>query len=138
MHGFKLLETMQTRQVTNSSYQTTDFPLFNALPQRVDLPDVDNSPHNLPAPSENNIPIVKSNEESISLLLNHFFPHYQPNDKIVLKIRNILKKIIDQYSFDELKIILTEVQYMCESLLNEYEQKTFKGKTLNELFINKS
>jgi hypothetical protein len=47
--------------------------------------------------------------------------------------RDILGDIAKDISDDDLRNIVVEIQFLVESWIDEYERKTFNGKTLNEL-----
>ncbi len=47
--------------------------------------------------------------------------------------KEILGTLTDQFTLDELKVIITEIKYLAESWLDDFERGIFDGKTLNEL-----
>ena len=47
--------------------------------------------------------------------------------------RDILGDIAKDISDDDLRNIVVEIQFLVESWIDEYEKKTFNGKTINEL-----
>jgi hypothetical protein len=47
--------------------------------------------------------------------------------------RDILGDIAKDISDDDLRNIVVEIQFLVESWIDEYERKTFNGKTINEL-----
>ena len=49
------------------------------------------------------------------------------------KAREILGELAAELSDEELKTIVTEVQFLADSWLDEFERGIFAGKTLNEL-----
>jgi len=49
------------------------------------------------------------------------------------KAREILGELAVELSDEELKTIVTEVQFLADSWLDEFERGIFAGKTLNEL-----
>lgn len=49
------------------------------------------------------------------------------------KAREILDKLANEYSDDELWKIVTEIQFLTDCWLNEFEREIFDGKTLTEL-----
>lgn len=49
------------------------------------------------------------------------------------KAREILGELAVELSDEELKTIITEIQFLADSWLAEFEQSIFAGKTLNEL-----
>ena len=51
------------------------------------------------------------------------------------KAREILGKLANELSDEELKTIVTEIQFLTDSWLDEFEKSIFEGKTLNKLLI---
>lgn len=49
------------------------------------------------------------------------------------KAREILGELANEYSDDELWKIVTEIQFLTDCWLDEFEREIFDGKTLNEL-----
>lgn len=122
--------------------QTTPLPLFNEQdlnPTTLHVPQRKIQPTQ-PEISTTEAPQIASSEElarqkqdSILTLINHLFPEAQKNDEVLIQTQKLLENLIDKYSIDELQNVITEMQYLCESLLDDYERKLFNGKTLNEL-----
>ncbi len=65
--------------------------------------------------------------------INQLFNDQDQQQKTILEAREILgdsaKDITDEQVFD----LVTEMQYLVDSWLEEFERKTFDGKSLNEL-----
>lgn len=53
--------------------------------------------------------------------------------KDIDEARDILGDIAKDISDDDLRNIVVEIQFLVESWIDEYERKTFNGKTINEL-----
>jgi len=51
------------------------------------------------------------------------------------KAREILGELANELSDEELKTTVTEIQFLTDSWLDEFEKIIFEGKTLNELLI---
>lgn len=49
------------------------------------------------------------------------------------KAREILGELANEYSDDELWKIVTEIQFLTDCWLDEFEREIFDGKTLSEL-----
>lgn len=74
----------------------------------------------------------KANPESILTFINKFFPDFK-SEKEIQHIKKNYDSLLKQYAPDELQTVLIEIQYLSETVLEEYERKIFKGKSLNEL-----
>lgn len=65
--------------------------------------------------------------------INQLFNEQDNQQKAILEAREILgdsaKDMTDEQVFD----LVTEMQYLVDSWLEEFERKTFDGKSLNEL-----
>ncbi len=121
-------------------YTLENSPLFN---QKTTHFDIENVPHTTetkitiehlpPKPS----PTVSSENinnklESMTSLVNKFFPDCK-SEKNIEHLKKIIDSLLNQYSVSELQTVLIEMQFISESVLEEYERKIFKGKSLNEL-----
>ncbi|MBP7967542.1 hypothetical protein KAZ66_04705 [Candidatus Woesebacteria bacterium] len=125
-------------------YTLETLPLFN---QETSHFNIENVPQNsekkqtIEAVAPDLLPTIKSSEkqktesELISTLVNKFFPDYK-SERDITHIEKIIRSLLYQYTGEELEAVLTEIQYLCESALEEYEKEIFKGKTLNELLNN--
>jgi hypothetical protein len=65
-----------------------------------------------------------------AILLKKTMPIEQ---KDIDEARDILGDIAKDISDDDLRNIVVEIQFLVESWIDEYERKTFNGKTINEL-----
>lgn len=72
-------------------------------------------------------------ERSVEEQLNAIFPEQTHKNKLVKRTKEILGDLTSGMSEDEVQTIATEVEYLCETWLDRYEEKIFSGKTLNEL-----
>ncbi len=70
--------------------------------------------------------------------LNQFFSEQDKQQKTVLEAREILGSSADNISDAQVYDLVNEVQYLVDSWLEEYEQKIFEGKTLDEILSFKS
>jgi len=82
-------------------------------------------------PKSSNNPSVSEN--SPLDLLNKMFPEQEHKNKTVKRTLEILGDLSDKLSVDEIQTMIVETEYLCETLLDDYEKKIFKGKTLKEL-----
>lgn len=82
----------------------------------------------------NNIQTYSTTKEnSIEKQLDNLFPEQLREDKTVKRTKELLGNLPGKFSEDEIQTIATEIQYLCETLLDAYERTIFDGKTLNEL-----
>jgi hypothetical protein len=65
-----------------------------------------------------------------AILLKKTMPIEQ---KDIDEARDILGDIAKDISDDDLRNIVVEIQFLVESWIDDYERKTFNGKTINEL-----
>jgi len=65
--------------------------------------------------------------------LNQLFSEQDKQQKDVQEAREILGKTANDLSDSQVFDLLNEIQYLVDSWLEEFERKTFDGKTLNEL-----
>lgn len=69
--------------------------------------------------------------------LDELFPEQQYDEKAIQKAKEILGKTADEFTPEQLRDAVTEIQYLCESWLDDFERHVFQGKTLNELLHEK-
>ena len=65
--------------------------------------------------------------------LDIIFPEQQYEDKTIRRAKEILGEIGKEMTVDEIKTLVSEVQYLCDTWLDKYERELFNGMTLNEL-----
>lgn len=78
-----------------------------------------------------------ANSQSFAESLNELFPEQEHYDKDIKRAKEMLKTIAWDLTPEQLKDIVTEVQYLCESWLDDFERSIFKGQTLKELLHEK-
>jgi hypothetical protein len=61
----------------------------------------------------------------------------EPENKEILEVRRMLGEAGADLSTQEIKDMLTEIQFLVTSWLDEYEQAIFKGQTLAEVLHEK-
>lgn len=71
----------------------------------------------------------------IDKALDTIFPEQQHEDKTIKRAKEILGDLGKKMTNDEIKTLVAEIQYLCETWLDKYERNIFKGMTLNE-FLN--
>lgn len=75
--------------------------------------------------------------QKLSAALDQFFSEQQYEDKNIKEAKKILGDLSNEFSEEQLKDIVTEVQYLTESWLDNFEREVFKGLTLKELLHEK-
>ncbi len=86
---------------------------------------------------QNTIISNKNPNESVSDSLDRLFPEQEREEKTIKHAKVILGTLASQYSPPEFKNMITEVQYLAESWLDDFEREIFNGKTLKELLHEK-
>ncbi len=76
---------------------------------------------------------IISESETFHKSLNDLFPEQQYDEKKVQKAKEILGEVADGFTPEQLKDIVTEIQYLVDSWLDDFERDVFPGKTLKEL-----
>lgn len=74
---------------------------------------------------------------TISQSLEAIFPEQKQADKRIKVAKDALGSLANQFTETELSDIITEVEYLTESWLDEYERNIFDGLTLQELLHEK-
>ena len=74
---------------------------------------------------------------TITESLDVMFPEQKKQDKDVLKARELLGELSKQFTEVELKEVITDVDFIVESWLDDFERELFKGKTMQELLHEK-
>lgn len=65
--------------------------------------------------------------------LDDLFPEQRREEKAIKSAKEILGELASQYTQEQLKNVVTEIQFLAESWLDDFEREIFKGKTLREL-----
>lgn len=73
---------------------------------------------------------------SIQNSLDTLFPEQQ-YDKNVQKARDILGSTADEFTPEQLKDLVLEIQFLADSWLDDFERRLFNGSTLTELLHEK-
>lgn len=79
-------------------------------------------------------PAIPSVEAKVkpSITLDSIFPTQQEETKIQ-KARQILGEIVTEMTDEELESHITKFQYLMDCWLDDFEKKSFNGKTLDQL-----
>ncbi len=106
-----------TENFTQKSFSLNDLPLFT---------------------TENVVPVKYSQVvKPVAKALEAIFVKPEPDDKEILEARKILGELAKDLSSEEVRDILTEIQFLVDSWLDDYEKQIFEGKTLKELLHEK-
>lgn len=65
------------------------------------------------------------------------FPEQERDEKNKRIVRETLGAIANEFSEMQLRDLMTEIEFLTESWLDDFEKQIFKGKTLNELLHEK-
>lgn len=74
---------------------------------------------------------------TITQSLEAIFPEQKQADKRIKLAKDVLGSLATQFTEMELNDVTTEVEYLTESWLDEYERNIFDGLTLQELLHEK-
>lgn len=75
----------------------------------------------------------KDINKSVADSLKNLFPEQQYEDKLIKKTEEILGETAKEFSHEELRNAVVEMQYLIDSWLDDFERSTFDGMTLREL-----
>jgi len=70
---------------------------------------------------------------SVKESLDGMFPEQEYIDKKVQRAKAILGDLVKDFSEAELRDVVTEIQFLVDSWLDDYEREVFDGLTLREL-----
>jgi hypothetical protein len=84
-----------------------------------------------------NVPNSHEVSPSLKQSLDNLFPEQQYDEKSIQKAKEILGDIALELSEEQLKDAVTEIQFLAESWLDDFERKIFKGMTLQEVLHEK-
>lgn len=74
---------------------------------------------------------------SIIESLDIMFPEQKRSDKDLVDTKEVLGKLAELFTDMQLKEIITDVDFLVENWLDEFERGIFEGKTLKELLHEK-
>lgn len=137
---------MQTSQI--------ELPLFNFEPNQKQIQLVSTSPKKTTVEEKLMPPLVKILEETnpatksqqsykenknqfLKRSLDSLFPEQQYKDKDIQKANEILGKTSEVIGEDCMKDVLTEIQFLASTWLDNFERELFDGLTLQELLHEK-
>lgn len=77
------------------------------------------------------------NSQSFTQSLNDLFPEQAYQEKDIQKTKEILGDLANEFTNEQIQDVVSEIQYLTESWLDDFERKIFKGLTLKELLHEK-
>lgn len=80
---------------------------------------------------------LQESSPSLKQSLDELFPEQQYDEKNIQKAKEILGKIANELTPDELQDTVIEMQFLASSWLDDFERKIYKGLTLRELLHEK-
>lgn len=80
---------------------------------------------------------TKETQVSVRESLDILFPEQQYDEKNIKKAKEILGVIADEFSPVQFRDVVTEIHYLVESWLDDFEREIFDGLTLRELLHEK-
>lgn len=86
-----------------------------------------------PFPNYQNHDISPSLNKSLDIL----FPEQLYDEKDIQKAKEILGPIAENFTSEQLRDAVTEIQFLVEGWLDEFERRIFNGVTLKELLHEK-
>ncbi len=77
------------------------------------------------------------NSQSFTQSLNDLFPEQAYQEKDIQKAKEILGQLIKEFTSEQLKGAIIEIEYLAQSWLDDLERDIFKGLTLKEVLHEK-
>ena len=65
--------------------------------------------------------------------INNFYSEQNQQEKIVQEAREVLGESSSNLSDEQIYDLVTEMQYLVDTWIEEFEKNVFEGKTLNEV-----
>jgi len=81
--------------------------------------------------------IPASLSTSTAASIQELFPEQEYEEKNIQKTKQILGELANNFSKDDLRDVVAQVEYLAESWLDDFEREVFEGKTLNEVLHDK-
>jgi S-adenosylmethionine:tRNA-ribosyltransferase-isomerase (queuine synthetase) len=115
---------VQVSEVTN---KTTTQALF-------DVPDFTRQNDSLFANNTSALAYLQDNRNNIESALNSIFPSKKEENKLQ-RARRILGEVALKLSDEQIEVFATEIQYLLDTWLDDYEKQVFDNKTLKQLLM---
>ncbi len=75
--------------------------------------------------------------QSITQSLDALFPEQRHEEKTIQKAKTTLGNVANEFTAGQLRDVITEVQFLADSWLDDFEREIFRGLTLKELIHEK-
>lgn len=82
-------------------------------------------------------PSTAETPKSINESLNEMFPEQQRDEKEIKQAKEILGELTSAYTPNQLKDAVTEIKFLAETWLDDFEREIFQGRTLKGLLHEK-
>lgn len=76
---------------------------------------------------------LSTSSREINDSLDKLFPEQEYEERNIQKAREKLGELANNFSKDELRDLVAQVEYLAETWLDDFERDIFDGRTLNEL-----
>lgn len=82
---------------------------------------------------------IKKNTISLSIKksLDEMFPEQEYEEKEIKRLKESLESLANQFTQEQLRGKIQEIQYLADSWLDDFEREIFNGLTLQELLHEK-
>ena len=71
--------------------------------------------------------------QSTAKTIQDLFPEQEHEEKSIKKAKEILGALASNFTNEEMRDLVAQIEYLTESWIDEFEREIFDGKTLNEL-----
>lgn len=88
-------------------------------------------------PQEQSFSNFQSNQQGIYDKLNEQFSEQEKQQRNIQEARCILGESAQSLSDEQVYALMNEIQFLADTWLEEFEQKIFNGKTLQEILGSK-
>lgn len=82
-------------------------------------------------------PQVKEDPDAFKKSLDELFPEQEYEERNIQKAKEVLGDLAYQLTSEQLKDAVTEIQFLAESWLDDFEREIFGGLTLKEMLHKK-
>lgn len=79
-------------------------------------------------------PLVKSSQSNLEAIIRQAFPTQQEETRLQ-SARRIMGEVLVDISDDELEVCLTEIRFLLDAWINEFERELFNNKTLQQVLM---
>jgi uncharacterized protein YpuA (DUF1002 family) len=114
----------------NQAKHVPQIPKKGAVEPLVEVLESNPSIQNMPSRS----PALSN---SVTKTLNELFPEQEYQEKTIQKTKEVLGALAIDLTEENLRDIASEIQFLADSWLDDFEMEIFNGLTLNELLHEK-